>query len=135
MKRRRIHALVVFGTRPEAIKLAPVIREFSRRRREFKLAVCATAQHRQLLDQVTHLFRIPVHYDLNIMKPDQKLDQLTAYIMVRVSKILKQSRTLSFCRVTQRRRSSPPWPAFISEFLWRTSKQGCELRGSVCAVS
>ena len=89
MKRKRIHALVVFGTRPEAIKLAPVIRELSRRRREFKLTVCATAQHRQLLDQVTRLFHIPVHYDLDIMKPDQKLDQLTAHTMVQISEVLK----------------------------------------------
>ena len=90
MKSRRIHALVVFGTRPEAIKLAPVIRELSRRRREFKLTVCATAQHRQLLDQVTRLFRIRVHHDLNIMKPDQKLDQLTAHTMLRISAMLKR---------------------------------------------
>ncbi len=90
MRDRRIHALVVFGTRPEAIKLAPVIRELSRRRKEFRLTVCATAQHRQLLDQVTRLFRIHVHRDLNIMKPDQKLDQLTALAMVRVSAMLKQ---------------------------------------------
>ena len=90
MRNRLIHALVVFGTRPEAIKLAPVIRELSRRRKEFKLTVCATAQHRHLLDQVTRLFRIPVHYDLNIMKPDQQLDQLTANTVVRVSAMLKQ---------------------------------------------
>lgn len=92
MRQKRVHALVVFGTRPEAIKLAPVIREFSRRRRQFKLTVCATAQHRQLLDQVTRLFRIPVHYDLNIMKPDQKLDQLTAQTMVQISGVLKKIR-------------------------------------------
>ncbi len=88
---RRIHALVVFGTRPEAIKLAPVIRELSRQRRKFKLTVCATAQHRQLLDQVTRLFRIPVHYDLNVMKANQQLDQLTAHTVVRVSAMLKQA--------------------------------------------
>ncbi len=92
MKARRIHALVVFGTRPEAIKLAPVIRELLRRRREFKLTVCATAQHRQLLDQVTRLFRIPVHYDLNVMRSNQKLDQLTAHTIVRVSAVLNQVR-------------------------------------------
>src|SRR5712692_2291745 len=92
MKARRIHALVVFGTRPEAIKLAPVIRELLRRRREFKLTVCATAQHRQLLDQVTRLFRIPVHYDLNVMRSNQKLDQLTAHTIVRVSAMLNQVR-------------------------------------------
>lgn len=89
MRRKRIHALVVFGTRPEAIKLAPVIRELSRRREEFKLTVCATAQHRQMLDQVTQLFRIRVHDDLDLMKPNQSLDQLTARAMVKVSAMLK----------------------------------------------
>lgn len=92
MKQKRIHALVVFGTRPEAIKLAPVIRELARRRSKFKLTVCATAQHRQMLDQVTRLFRIRVHHDLDIMKPDQKLEQLTANAIVRVSAMLKQVR-------------------------------------------
>lgn len=90
MKRKRIHALVVFGTRPEAIKLAPVIRELKRRRAEFKLTVCATAQHRLMLDQVTRLFRLPVHHDLNLMKPNQKLDQLTAGAIVAVSGMLKE---------------------------------------------
>ena len=92
MKRKRIRALVIFGTRPEAIKLAPVIREFLRRRREFRLTVCATAQHRHLLDQVTRRFRIHVDHDLNIMKQDQKLDQLTARAIVQVSSMLEETR-------------------------------------------
>src|SRR5579864_4413003 len=89
MKNERTHVLVVFGTRPEAIKLAPVIREFVRRRKEFKLTVCATAQHRHLLDQVIKLFRIPVTHDLNIMKPNQGLEELTANALLRVSPMLK----------------------------------------------
>ena len=91
MKQKRIHALLVFGTRPEAIKLAPVIREFLQQRGKFKLTVCATAQHRHLLDQVTRQFHIKVDYDLDIMKPDQKLDQLTARAMVQVSSMLKET--------------------------------------------
>ncbi len=88
----RIHALVAFGTRPEAIKLAPVIRELLRRRGKFRVTVCATAQHRQMLDQVVRAFRIPVHHDLNVMKPNQKLDRLTADLTVRVSDVLRETK-------------------------------------------
>jgi UDP-N-acetylglucosamine 2-epimerase (non-hydrolysing) len=87
MKDRRVHAFVVFGTRPEAIKLAPVIRELGRR---FRLTVCATGQHRELLDQVTRLFRIPVDHDLGVMQEDQKLDELTGRALARVSQVLDQ---------------------------------------------
>ena len=92
MKDKRLCALVVLGTRPEAIKLAPVIRELLRRRQGFKVTVCATSQHRHLLDQVTRLFRIPVHYDLNVMTPNQGLDQLTARTMLRLSSLLRELR-------------------------------------------
>lgn len=92
MRPKRIHALVVFGTRPEAIKLAPVIRELSKGRKNFKLSVCATAQHRQMLDQVTRLFRIRVHHDLDLMKPNQALDQLTARAMAKISVMLKRAK-------------------------------------------
>lgn len=91
MKRKRIHALVIFGTRPEAIKLAPVIREL-RNSGHFRVSVCATAQHRQLLDQVTRLFRIRVNHDLNLMRPDQKLDQLTGRTIIELSSTLKRMR-------------------------------------------
>jgi UDP-N-acetylglucosamine 2-epimerase (non-hydrolysing) len=91
MKRKRIHALVIFGTRPEAIKLAPVIREL-RENPRFRVSVCATAQHRQLLDQVTRLFRIRVNHDLDLMRPDQKLDQFTGQTIIRLSSTLKAMR-------------------------------------------
>jgi UDP-N-acetylglucosamine 2-epimerase (non-hydrolysing) len=89
---RRIHALVVIGTRPEAIKLAPVVRELQRRRRRFRLSVCGTAQHRQLLDQAAEIFRIPMHYDLNVMTRDQRLEQVTARIVLRFSEVLRRAR-------------------------------------------
>lgn len=92
MARKRTHALVVFGTRPEAIKLAPVARELLRQKNRFRLTVCATAQHRELLDQVIRVFRIPVHYDLNIMRANQQLDELTAQVIVRVSRLLREIR-------------------------------------------
>ncbi|MDH4272891.1 MAG: UDP-N-acetylglucosamine 2-epimerase, partial [Candidatus Aminicenantes bacterium] len=68
---------VIFGTRPEAIKLAPVILEL-RRRPQFECQVCVTAQHRQLLDQVLDVFDIVPDIDLNLMEPDQSLAGLTA---------------------------------------------------------
>lgn len=90
MAKRRIHALVILGTRPEAVKLAPVVHELLRRRAHFRVTVCATAQHRLLLDQVTQLFRIPVHLDLNLMTAGQTLDALTARLMVRLSDMLRR---------------------------------------------
>src|SRR5262249_57500634 len=73
----RRHVLIAIGTRPEAIKMAPVIRELQRRHRHFNLTVCATAQHRVLLDQVVNLFGIPIDFDLDLMVADQTLDGLT----------------------------------------------------------
>ncbi len=70
--------LTIFGTRPEAIKLAPVIAEFGRRPGQFNSRVCVTAQHREMLDQVLDLFEIRPHHDLGIMTPGQSLSQVTA---------------------------------------------------------
>lgn len=69
--------LFIFGTRPEAIKMAPLIKEFQKQP-QFKTAVCVTAQHREMLDQVLDFFDIKPHYDLNIMKPNQTLFDVTA---------------------------------------------------------
>lgn len=69
--------LFIFGTRPEAIKMAPLIKEFQKHP-QFKTAVCVTAQHREMLDQVLDFFDIKPHYDLNIMKPNQTLFDVTA---------------------------------------------------------
>jgi UDP-N-acetylglucosamine 2-epimerase (non-hydrolysing) len=92
MSGKRFHVLVVFGTRPEAIKLAPVIRELRRSRDRFKTRVCITAQHRDLLDPILHWFRIPVHYDLNVMRPDQELCGLSARILDRFHAVLSPHR-------------------------------------------
>lgn len=64
-----LKVLSIFGTRPEAIKMAPVIKELEKYSDTFKSVVCVTAQHRQTLDQVLNLFDIVPDYDLNIMKP------------------------------------------------------------------
>lgn len=83
--------LVVVGTRPEAIKLSPVVREL-RSRPEFQVRVCATAQHRQLLDQVLTAFGIEADHDLNLMRPDQTLAQTTARILSALEPVLAEER-------------------------------------------
>ena len=70
--------MLVFGTRPEAIKMAPLVKEFQRRADEFVTIVCVTGQHRQMLDQVLRIFDITPDYDLNIMKQGQDLYDVTA---------------------------------------------------------
>ena len=63
--------LIVFGTRPEAIKMAPLVIEFLNHTNDFQTRVCVTAQHREMLDQVLSFFEIKPDYDLNLMKPNQ----------------------------------------------------------------
>jgi len=92
MSAKRIHVLAVLGTRPEAIKLAPVIRELARHRDQFKVRVCITAQHRHLLEPILRWFRIPVHYDLDVMRPNQELCALTALILERFHAVLEAQR-------------------------------------------
>ncbi len=73
--------MLVFGTRPEAIKMAPLVKEFQRHPDRYKTIVCVTGQHRQMLDQVLELFEITPDYDLNIMKQGQDLYDVTARIL------------------------------------------------------
>src|SRR6185436_14481704 len=73
-----ITVLSIFGTRPEAIKMAPVIQDLRLHSDRIRSVVCSVGQHRQMLDQVLSLFRIVPDYDLNLMKPDQTLCQLSA---------------------------------------------------------
>lgn len=84
MRRRKI--LFVFGTRPEAIKLAPLIKVL-RREKRFKVGVCVTAQHRQMLDQVLDLFGIVPDFDLKVMCPEQTLFSITAVVLHRLEHV------------------------------------------------
>ncbi len=77
------------GTRPEAIKLAPVIQELEKRSREFISKVCVTAQHREMLDPFLKLFKIVPDYDLNIMRPNQTLFDITANVLMGLKRILE----------------------------------------------
>jgi UDP-N-acetylglucosamine 2-epimerase (non-hydrolysing) len=81
--------LLVFGTRPEAIKMAPLIKEFQKSESEFEVGVCVTAQHREMLDQVLEFFEIIPDFDLNLMKPQQNLFSLTADVIVSMKPILE----------------------------------------------
>lgn len=73
--------MVVFGTRPEAIKMAPVVQELRRRPSSFDVKVCVTAQHRQMLDQVMDIFRLTADFDLDIMAPNQTLTDVTCKVL------------------------------------------------------
>ncbi len=90
MKSKMIKALFVFGTRPEAIKMAPVIRELGAESSKFKVVVCVTAQHREMLDQVLELFSISPHYDLDIMTKRQSLPNLTASVLLGVTEVMEK---------------------------------------------
>ncbi len=84
--------MVVMGTRPEAIKLAPVIKELERHPEEFEVVPVTTAQHRQMLDQVLKLFKISSSYDLDIMENDQTLSGLTARIIEKFDPIVRKEK-------------------------------------------
>jgi len=81
--------LIVFGTRPEAIKMAPLVKEFEKHKRDFNVRVCVTAQHRSMLDQVLSIFKIKVHYDLNIMKPNQDLYDITSSVLLKMRDVIR----------------------------------------------
>jgi len=74
--------LIIFGTRPEAIKMSPLINEFQKHPEKFEVRVCVTAQHREMLDQVLDFFEIEPDYDLNLMRPGQNLFTLTADVLI-----------------------------------------------------
>ncbi|GAB5410231.1 MAG: UDP-N-acetylglucosamine 2-epimerase (non-hydrolyzing) [Balneolaceae bacterium] len=82
--------LIVFGTRPEAIKMAPVVKEFQKNTEHFETKVCVTAQHREMLDQVLDFFEIKPDFDLNLMKPNQNLSTLTSAILSSFSKVIEE---------------------------------------------
>ncbi len=81
--------MLVFGTRPEAIKMAPLVKEFQKRDSDFNTIVCVTGQHRQMLDQVLSLFDIKPDYDLNIMKDGQDLYDVTSRVLIGMRDVLR----------------------------------------------
>ncbi len=87
-----IKNLIIFGTRPEAIKMAPLIHVFKRFPEQFDTKVCITAQHREMLDQVLDFFEIVPDFDLNLMRPDQNLYNLTSDILLGLKPVLETFR-------------------------------------------
>ena len=86
-KVEKIKVMTIFGTRPEAIKMAPLIKEL-KERKEIKSIVCVTAQHREMLDQVLDVFKIISDYDLNIMKQGQTLSGITSRVLLGLEELL-----------------------------------------------
>ena len=82
--------MLVFGTRPEAIKMAPLVKEFQKNPQDFKTIVCVTGQHREMLDQVLKIFEITPDYDLNIMKQGQDLYDVTARVLTGMRDVFKE---------------------------------------------
>jgi len=89
MRKVLYKVLFIFGTRPEAIKMAPLVRKFKKHSNSFKIKVCITAQHREMLAQVLEFFEIKPDYDLNLMKVNQSLFDLTANIVRKIEFVLK----------------------------------------------
>jgi len=83
--------MFILGTRPEAIKMVPLIKEFKKHSDFYKVTLCVTAQHREMLDQVLNFFSIEPDYDLNLMKPNQSLFKLTANLIRRMEGVLEDS--------------------------------------------
>ncbi len=86
-----IKVMLIFGTRPEAIKLAPVIKEL-KSRKEINCIVCVTAQHRQMLDQVLEVFNITPDYDLDIMEQNQTLNDITSRVLTGIEKVIREEK-------------------------------------------
>ena len=108
--------MLVFGTRPEAIKMAPLVKEFQKYPEEFKTIVCVTGQHREMLDQVLHIFEIIPDYDLNIMKPGQDLYDVTARVLIGMRDVLKEVQPDVV--LVQPLLRLWHWLLFISRFQW-----------------
>ena len=90
MKKKNV--MLVFGTRPEAIKMAPLVHAFKSEQDHFEIKICVTSQHRQMLDQVLKTFEIQPDIDLNLMKQNQNLSDLTALILTKMQNVLIQYR-------------------------------------------
>jgi UDP-N-acetylglucosamine 2-epimerase (non-hydrolysing) len=87
-----LKVMSVFGTRPEAIKMAPIVGELQRRTGDIQSLVCVTAQHREMLDQVLSVFGVRPDHDLDLMRPDQSLPELTARVLLETTRVLRDER-------------------------------------------
>lgn len=90
---KKLKVMPIFGTRPEAIKMAPLILELKKRAAEFETVVTVTAQHREMLDQVLEIFEITPDYDLDVMQPDQTITTITTNVMNRLEQVIQAEKT------------------------------------------
>lgn len=88
MEKKKV--MLVFGTRPEAIKMCPLVKEFQKRPKEFETIVCVTGQHREMLDQVLRIFEVTPDIDLNIMKQGQNLTDVTTCVLTGMCDVFKE---------------------------------------------
>ena len=84
--------MLVFGTRPEAIKMCPLVNELKSRPSEFETVVCVTGQHREMLDQVLKVFDVEPDHDLHVMKPGQTLFDITSDVLLKIKAVLEEKR-------------------------------------------
>ena len=92
MSKKKIKVALIFGTRPEAIKMAPIVKEFEKYPSNIRTIVIVTAQHRQLLDQILSLFKIKVDYDLDIMSHNQTLFDIISVALMRIQQVLAKEK-------------------------------------------
>lgn len=92
MLMKKIKVMTVFGTRPEAIKMAPLVLELQKQSQRFEAITTVSAQHREMLDQVLDIFHIKPDYDLNIMHARQTLTDITSNVLINLDKILKEAK-------------------------------------------
>ena len=115
--------LFIFGTRPEAIRMAPLIKETGQSR-SLGIGICVTGQHREMLDQVLKLFDICPDYDLNIMQPGQDLYDITSRILINLRDVLQQSKPdLVLVHGDTTTSMAAALAAFINRFLSATLKR------------
>ena len=88
MKNKK-RVMIVFGTRPEAIKMAPVVKQFESDKENFDTVVCVTAQHREMLDKVLNYFKINPQHDLDLMTRNQTLGELTVKVLTRIINVIE----------------------------------------------
>lgn len=114
--------MTVFGTRPEAIKMAPVVKELLCHS-EFDTKVCLTAQHRDMLDQVVDLFHLPVDYDLDVMKSGQSLYDITSRVLMGLRDVFaKEKPDYVLVHGDTTTTFTAALAAFFNKFLWRMWK-------------
>ncbi|WNR44636.1 non-hydrolyzing UDP-N-acetylglucosamine 2-epimerase [Paenibacillus roseipurpureus] len=89
---KRLKVITIFGTRPEAIKMAPLILELEKHPEQIESLVCVTAQHRQMLDQVLDIFKITPNYDLNVMKDRQTLNEITMRVLQGLEPVFQEAK-------------------------------------------